>query len=176
MAMYASAAELASYLQKDLDTATATQALTLASGEFSSAAETWWAATTVTWTVDVDGSGVLEPPFKPITAVSAVRVNGTPITGWSLRNNRVYRPAGFGYRFSWPPDYAEVDLTHGFTGTVPDDVKLSVLEIAAGIYENPTGIGSETIGSYTVRYNGTPILPGRPWREVAADYRGLLIA
>ena len=40
MALYATASELASYLQQDLDTASATLALTLASGAFSGAAET----------------------------------------------------------------------------------------------------------------------------------------
>ena len=175
MAMYATASELASYLQQDLDTASATQALTLASGDFSRAADTWWTPTSVTWTTDVDGCTVLEPPFYPITAVSAVRVNGLAVTGWSLRNGKLYRSAGFGARSSWPPDYAEVDLTHGYTAAT-DDVKLSVLEIAAGLYENPTGAASESIDDYAVKYNGTPIAPGRPWREVAADYRGIAVA
>jgi hypothetical protein len=48
MAQYATASELASYLQKDLDTATAVQALTLASADFSNAADTWFTPTTVT--------------------------------------------------------------------------------------------------------------------------------
>jgi hypothetical protein len=175
MAMYATPTELAGFLQQDLDTYTATQALTLASTEFAREADAAFSATTVTWGTDVDGCLLLEPPFRPITAVSQVRVNGAVVTGWSLRNNRLYRTSGFGWYYSVQPDYVEVDLTYGYT-SVPDDVKLAVLEIAAGRYSNPTGVASESIDDYRVQYNGTPISPGLPWREVAASYRGLLVA
>jgi hypothetical protein len=40
MALYATASELASYLQQDLDTATATLVLTVASGAFAREADT----------------------------------------------------------------------------------------------------------------------------------------
>ena len=175
MAMYASAAELASYLQQDLDTATANLALTLASGEFAAAADTAFSATTVTWQVEGGPGTNIEIPYRPVTAVSQVRLNGVVITGWTLRHNALWRSAGFGTWYAFPPDLVEVDLTYGYT-SVPDDVKKAVLEIAAGLYDNPTGVGSEGVDDYTVRYNGNPILPGRSWTEVAADYRGLLIA
>lgn len=176
MAQYATASELASYLQKDLDTATAVQALTLASADFSAAAGTMFVPTTTTWTtIWAYGCFELELPFRAVTAVSEVRVNGVPITGWTLRGGWLYRIVGFGYRYRFPPDQVDVDLTHGYTAP-PDDVKLATLEIAAGLYDNPTGVSSEGIDDYTVRYNGTPIVPGRPWREVAAGYRGLLLA
>lgn len=175
MAKYATESELASYLQKDLDTASATLALTLASGEFSAEAETWWAATTATYTVTGYGCTEIELPYRNVTTVAEVRVNGVAVTGWTLRVGTVYRLAGFGYRFAYPPDQVDIDLTHGYT-IVPDDVKLATLEIAAGLYDNPTSVASESIDDYTVRYNGTPILPGRPWREVAAGYRGVLLA
>lgn len=178
MVQYATPTELAGRLEKDLDTYTATQALTLASAEFSAAADTWWGATTVTWTTDPYGCTELEPPFYPITAVSAVRVNGSVVTGWSLRNSRIYRTAGFGYRYSWPPDVADVDLTYGYTTTVPDDVKRAVLDMAAADYDNPTSVASEQIDDYRITYyTGSAIAAsGRPWPEVAASYRGLLVA
>ena len=176
MAQYATPEELASYLQKDLDTSTANQALTLASGTFASEADTYFTAQTVTWSTTICYVAAVELPFKPVTAVSAVRVNGVAVTGWTLRKNALYRPAGFGTWNYYIPDLLEVDLTHGYT-TVPDDVKLAVLEIAGGLYENPTSIvASESIDDYTVRYNGKPVTPGRPWRDVAADYRGILVA
>ena len=70
-----------------------------------------------------------------------------------------------------------MDLTYGQT-SVPDDVKLAVLEIAAAAYEHPSSAMSETIDDYTVRYDpDNKISPaGRPWQDVAASYRGLLIA
>jgi hypothetical protein len=177
MAMYATPSELASYLQQDLDTATATLALTTASAEFSRVAETWWAATTTTWTVEGGPGTEIEIPFRPVTAVSQVRLNGNIITGWTLRNNALYRSAGFGTWYAFPPDELQVDLTHGYT-TVPDDVKLAVLEIAAGMYEHPSAAVSETIDDYSVRYDpNSRIAPsGRPWQDVARSYRGLLIA
>lgn len=175
MAMYATAEELASYLQQDLDAATATQALELASADFARAADTAFAATTATWTVEGGPGTSIEIPYRPVTAVSEVRLNGAVITGWTLRHNALYRSAGFGTWYAFPPDELAVDLTYGYT-SVPDDVKKAVLEIAAGIYEHPGDAASESIDDYTVRYNGKPIHAGRPWTEVAADYRGLLIA
>jgi hypothetical protein len=177
MAQYATATELAGYLQQDLDTYTATQALTLGTAEFIRAADTVFSATTTTWSSIVDGCTNLRLPFNDVTAVSAVRVNGVAITGWSLRIDVLYRAAGFGRYCMFPPDQADVDLTYGYT-SVPDDVKLAVLEIAAGVYDHPTSEISEQIDDYTVRYDPSKkISPaGRPWQDVAASYRGLLIA
>jgi hypothetical protein len=175
--IYATAAELAGYLQQDLDTYSATQALTLASAEFSRVADTVFAATSVTWSTIGDGCVVLEIPYNDVTAVSAVRVNSVAITGWTLRLGVLYRAAGFGYAYAWPPYQVDVDLTYGQT-SVPDDAKLAVLEIAGGTYEHPEGWTSESIDDYTVRYDPSKkISPaGRPWQDVAATYRGLLIA
>jgi hypothetical protein len=176
MALYASALELASYLQQDLDTSTATLALTTASAEFAREAGTAFTATTVTWTVQGGPGTDIEIPYKPVTAVSQVRLNGVVITGWTLRHNALWRRAGFGTWYAFPPDELAVDLTYGYT-TVPDDVKLAVLEIAAGLYEHPSSAVSETIDDYSVKYDaGSKLTAGRPWREVAADYRGYLLA
>jgi hypothetical protein len=177
VAMYATATELAGYLQQDLDTYTATQALTLGTAEFIRAADTVFSATTTTWSSIVDGCTNLRLPFNDVTAVSAVRINGVAITGWSLRIETLYRAAGFGRYCMFPPDQADVDLTYGYT-SVPDDVKLAVLEIAAGVYDHPTSEVSLTIDDYTTRYDPSKkISPaGRPWQDVAASYRGLLIA
>jgi hypothetical protein len=175
--MYATATELAGYLQQDLDTYSATQALTLASAEFSRVADTVFSATSATWSTTPYGCTELELPYNDVTAVTAVRVNGSVVTGWTLRLGFLYRAAGFGYRGSWPPDQVDVDLTYGQTA-VPDDVKLAVLEISAAGYEHPQGWTSETIDDYSVRYDpSNKISPAaRPWQDVAATYRGLLIA
>jgi hypothetical protein len=177
MVMYATPTELAGYLQQDLDTYSATQALTLASGDFAVAADTAFSATTVTWAT-VGGSGTeIKIPYRPVTAVSEVRLNGSVITGWTLRHNKLWRSAGFGTWHAFPPDLVEIDLTYGLT-TVPDDAKLAVLEIAGSIYQRPDIlVSSEAVDDYRVTYySGTPIYPGRPWREVAAEYRGISVA
>lgn len=178
MALYATASELASYLQKDLDTASATLVLTVASARFAREAETAWAATNVTYTDTVDGCSNVVLPYRPVTAVSAVRINGAVITGWTLRNGIIYRTAGFGYRYAYPPDEIAVDLTYGYT-TVPDDVKGAVLEMAAQAYEIPVGaIVSESIDDWAVRYatTGGGIQLTTSAAALAAGYRGLLVA
>lgn len=178
MALYATASELASYLQQDLDTSTATLALTTASALFAREADTAFTATTTTW-VTTGGAGTdIELPFRPVTAVSAVRLNGVVITGWTLRANALWRSAGFGTYYAFPPDELAVDLTYGYT-SVPDDVKQAVLEMAAGVYHNPTGAISETIDDYTVRFAASSSgggFTGSTWRDVARNYRGPLVA
>jgi hypothetical protein len=178
MALYATASELASYLQKDLDTSTATLVLTVASATFAREAETAFAATTVTYSDTVYGGGELELPYRQVTAVSQVRVNSAVITGWSLRLNTLYRSAGFGYRYAWPPDQVDVDLTYGYT-TVPDDVKGAVLEMAAQAYDVPVAaVSSEQIDDYAIRYatTGGGIQLTASAAATAASYRGLLIS
>jgi hypothetical protein len=177
MAMCATPTELAGYLQKDLDTYSATQALTLASGDFTAAADTAFVATNVTWSTLIGYTTAVDLPFSPVTAVSAVRVNGVAVTGFTLRKNGLYRSAGFGSWYAFIPNLFEADLTHGYTAAT-DDVKLAVLEIAGGLYEHPdVTVQSESIDDYRIaRYSGTPVYPGRPWREVAADYRGIAVA
>lgn len=178
MVQYATAPELASYLKKDLDTASATLVLQIASAEFSRVADTMWAATAVTWTTLGRGRTVLEPPFKPITAVVQVRVAGVVITGWSLVAGKIYRSTGFGFCGSFPPDETAVDLTHGFT-TATDDVKGAVLETAAQAYEIPVGaIIAESIDDWAVRYatTGGGLQLTTSAADLAAGYRGPLIA
>lgn len=174
MVQYATPSELASYLQQDVDTASALLALTTASAEFSSAADTWFASQSTTYVTTGTRATGIWLPFNPVIAVSAVRINTVVVTGHTLIGQRLYRTAGFGTYSQSTPDLLEIDLTYGFT-TVPDDVKLAVLEMASVAYDNPTGDMSESIDDYTVRYAGTPITPGRPWRDVAAAYRGTLI-
>lgn len=175
MVQYATATELAGRLQKDLDSYSADQVLTLASALLNREAETAWTPTTVTWsTTYANGCTELEPPFKPITAVSAVRVNGVTITGWVLRGQALYRVAGFGYRWAYPPDQVDVDLTYGYAAAT-DDVKAAVIEIAGQAYEVPNGaIVSETIDDYAVRYATNGGLRMTEMAEsLAAGYRGV---
>lgn len=175
MVQYATAAELASYLQQDVDTATATLALTTASAEFSAAADTWFAVQSTTYITTGTRATGIWLPFNPVVAVSEVRINTVVVTGYTLIGQRLYRTAGFGSYSQSVPDLLEIDLTYGFAA-VPDDVKLAVLEMASVAYDNPTGDASESIDDYTVRFSGNPITPGRPWRDVAAFYRGTVMA
>lgn len=151
MVQYATPSELASYLQQDLDASTANLVLTLASWQFSQAADTWWSPQTVTYKQVGTYATELVLPFDPVTAVSAVRINSVVVTGYTLIKNTLYRSAGFGTPRNNPPDLLEVDLTHGFTAAT-DDVKAAVLDTAASAYASPdSGVISEQIDDYAVR-------------------------
>lgn len=182
MVMYATAAELASYLQKDLDTSTATLALTVASGMFSARATTMFASTTVTYQVEAEGCRELRLPFRPVTAVAAVRAIGlggtVSITDYTRIKTVLYRLAGFGVPGMFPPDMVEVDLTYGYA-TCPDDVKGAVLESAGMAYEHPdAALIAEAIDDYSIKTATT--LSGfqlsRGAQDLADLYRGVMVA
>lgn len=178
MAQYATAVELAGKLQKDLDTYSANQVLTIASALFSREADTWFESTAVTWTTFGTPATRLDLPFRPVIAVSAVRINGVTVTGWTLIKHRLYRAQGFGTSYAVVPDEVEVDLTHGYI-TASDDVKGAVLETAAQAYDVPVGaVVSESIDDYAVRYatTGGGLQLTKSAAELAAGYRGPLMA
>jgi len=173
MVMYATPTELAGHLQMDLDTYTATQALTLASERFCKAADTRFEPTAVTY-VALGGYGRrLNLPFRPVTAVSAVRINGTAVTDFTLVRNAVWRQAGFSTGAF--PDKVEVDLTHGYA-SAPDDVKAAVLDWAGDMYQNPDSAVSESIDDYSVKYAASDAAMPETARELADYYRGILAA
>lgn len=179
---YATASELASYLQKDLDTATAVLTLQVASQLFSVRACTAFSAVSLTYQVLGQGYWQLQLPFRPIISVSAVRsigMGGTvTITDYTRIKTVMYRLAGFGVPGMFPPDLIEVDLIHGYA-VCPDDVKGAVLETAAGAYVSPdTTTYSEAIDDYSVKT--APRTGGVMLSESAAlladRYRGTISA
>lgn len=171
MAQYATATELAGYLQQDVDTYSATQALTLASGEFEAAADTKFSSSTITEVFEGRMQPVLALTHHPVTAVTQVRIDGVVITStdYKLVGQNLYRVIGWGGRAKYV-EKIEIDVTYGYM-SVPDDVKLAVLQLAAGLYAHPDpNVSMEQIDDYVVRYDGNPILPGEPWQTVAARY------
>jgi hypothetical protein len=171
---YATAVELAGYLQQDVDTYTANLVLSLASGSFSETAGTWFTAQTATFTTLGTLCRSIRLPFRPVTAISAIRINGVTVTGYTLIKNTVYRPVGFGTPYTLVPDKVEIDLTHGYT-SVPDDVKAAVLETAAaGYLQANATVLSERIDDYAVTFApggaGVQLTPAA--RDVAMSYCG----
>lgn len=178
MAMYATAAELASSLQKDLDTASANQALERASERFSRRARKRWAATAGTWTTTATYKTTMRIPYRNVTAVTAIKVNGVAVpVDYTLRGGVVYRDLGFGDPYAWPADEVVFEFTYG-EAAAPWDVKDAVLSLAGELYEHPDPSAvAESIDDYSIRYDGKALeLSGRDWREVADHYRGLLVA
>jgi hypothetical protein len=175
---YATATELAGKLQKDLDTYSADQVLTLASALFSREADTWFAPTTATYTTLGTPCPSIDLPFRPVSAVTDVRINSVAVTGWTLIKRTLWRPQGFGTSCSIPPDKVEIDLTHG-EATAPDDVKAEVLEIAGQAYDIPVGaLVAESIDDYAVKYatTGGGLQLTASARDLARMYRGTLAA
>ncbi len=150
--------ELASYLQRDLDTASATLAQQGAQAIVRGYCRQDFTAATYTsanlpivadggyWRVDL--------PQRPVTAVSSVSVNSTAYTlgtdyAWNgsspyIRLSRlVYTSAAF-----QDEPRATVTYSAGYA-TVPADVKDVALAVAARQYDNPRGLRMESIDDYS---------------------------
>ena len=167
-----------------MDTATATLNLQTASQLFSTRANTMFAPTTVTYQTQALGYRQLFLPYRPITAVSAVRIVSaatgatTTITDYSRIKTVLYRLIGFGVPGIFPPDMAEVDLTYGYA-TPGDDVRGAVLETAATAYQVPdVTVAAEQIDDYRIQMApGTGGLMLTPAAAKLADlYRGSIAA
>lgn len=144
-------AELETYLQHDVDSEVGALAVASASGIVRDYCR-WQIAPIVTSTFTLDGNGtrVLSLPTMRLTAVSAVRLFGMPLTEriewadggftWSHRG-QLYRYEG------WPEELRniEVDCVHGYQFT-PDTVRAVALVLAARVIVNPEGLRSKTVG------------------------------
>jgi hypothetical protein len=177
--MYASASDLASFLQQDVDTATATLVLTKATALFDQRSKSHWGGQlTTTYGKPGNGEPEIVLPFAPLVAVSQVRVNGVVLaTGYTVIEQSVYRRIGWGRWSAFPPDLIEIDYSYGYA-TVTDDVAAAVLEAAGAAYAHPDpAVTSETIDDYT--YKTSPNIGGMaltPSAAALADwYAGALV-
>lgn len=179
--MYATVPDLASFLKMDVDTSTATLALTIASDLFGDRAGARFESHTTTYSKPGYGASELVMPFAPLTSVQAVRVAGITLTlgaDYTVIEQSLFRRMGFGIPWRFPPDLVEVDYTYGYT-TVPDDVKGAVLETAGAAYSSPDiTVVAETIDDYS--WKGAPNTGGFRLSPAAQDladwYRGVLVA
>jgi len=148
--------ELASLLQRDLDTASATLARDLATGLVTDVTGVLEQATvTVTLPIDAD-EGLIHLPSRVVTAVSTVEISGTALAGsgwvWEKPYPRVRLLTctwlSSAAASAWPT--ADVTATIGYgTGSVPKVAKAVALSAAARIYDNPTGLRAEQIDDYS---------------------------
>jgi hypothetical protein len=145
----ATASELASYLQQDLDTSTAVLVLSVASAELEAAADTKFSSTAATYTVEGVGQRYISLPHYPIIAVQSVTVDGVATTDYTRIASTLYRIVGFGGVSAYAAAVV-VTYTYGYTA-VPDDVKGAVLEMAAQAYANPERAVREQVDDYVVQ-------------------------
>lgn len=162
----ASPSDLASLLQKDVDTASATLAVEVCTAVVQAAAGGQRIVQVIgdTEVIDLDGGfcGVyLTLPQRPVTAVSSVTIGTTAVTDYTvqLSRRRLWRAAGWqtvtGTSY-WltQPSTVTVVYTHGYAA---GDQRLqlgrgAVLSLARGLFENPGGVASEKIDDYAVAY------------------------
>lgn len=165
--MLATATELAGYMQQDLDTNSATQALTLASGMFEDEADTKFSVTSATYTVEGYGQQQISLPRRPVVAIQSVTVGGAAVSDYQAIGGELYRLVRWG-GFSTYASPVVVTYTYGYAAP-PDDVKLAVLFMAAQLYDNPQGLSQMQVGGYSEQRSVNQIVVD--WRRIASKYR-----
>lgn len=145
MASLATAGELNLHLQREVDPASADQALALASGAVRAYCGWGLAREETTFYFEGDGNPIVSLPTMELVTVSEIRIDGdlyvptTFLPAWSRK--------GQGYLGCGWARYAqfEVDLLHGYD-PVPDLVKLVTLDLASRQIGNPEALVSATVG------------------------------
>lgn len=155
--------ELASYLQEDVDTATATLAIEIATGLVQAATSQrliYVADDPFTLYVDeYDTSQWLELPQLPVTAFGTIAIGPTAVSDVTadLSRGRLFRRTGWRSVALYPwnqPSTVTGIYSHGYQ---PGDRLLQLarsvcLAIAAAAYGNPTGATREQIDDYAIQY------------------------
>lgn len=164
--MLVTPAELASLMQQDLDTATATLAIEIATGAVQGAA-----GQRIIEVVDdevlldldqLDNDPYLRLPEVPVTAVTSAAVGATAVTDYTVQLSRGRLWRAMGWRSAtlpyWnAPSTVTVVYTHGYpTGHQKLQLARGVtFELAKTGYNTAAGSGaivSEQIDDYAVRY------------------------
>lgn len=170
--------ELSSWLQEDLDTATATLLISQATAIVQEATgQTLVQVLGDTVVLDGQPEPYLALPQRPVTAVSSVTMqdaNLAPITldpsQYTLRGNRIWRAWGWqfaavflppvkmlGYQYlEWPPpSQVTVVCDHGWAPGAPqlEPARSAVFALCAQAYVNPGGSRSVAVDDYTETYS-----------------------
>ena len=150
--------ELASFLQQDLDTATATLLIELAAGKVQAAVGQRLVAATSTFVLDVeisDYSPWLPLPQLPVRSVASVQIDGVATTDWYLRRQQLWRLNGWNANSSAPTQVIVVDVAHGYLdgSQALEPARDMAFALCAAGYANPGGgVSSEQIDDYRVTY------------------------
>lgn len=160
----ATPSDLASLLQQDVDTASATLAVEVCTAVVQAAADGQRILRVVGEVATVTGTAErwLRLPQWPVVSVSSVTLDGLALTAgvpgsgvatYRLVGNRLWRGCGW-------QTYCGEPSTVGFTytyGYVTGDQQLqlargAVLSLGRGLFVNPSGAASEKIDDYAVTY------------------------
>lgn len=149
--------ELASFMQQDLDTASAILVIELATGKVQDAAGQRIVAATSTFVIDVDICQYghwLDLPQLPARSVGSVLIDGVAVTDWYLRSQRLWRLNGWNTNSSAPTQVTVQDVAHGHLDGAQalQPARSMVFGLAAVGYGNPSRVVSESIDDYRVTY------------------------
>lgn len=171
-------ADLASYLQSDLDASTATLLVECATAVVQEATGGQRILQVVGDTATLIGltDSWLDLPQIPVTAVASVTLDGTAVTAgsvatttnWKRFGNRLWRGDGWATYVDAPSEVVVVN-THGYA-TGAQQLQLArkaVLELAAVPYSNPDGASSVRIDDYAAMYDAMS-------RQMTDSLRGAL--
>lgn len=150
-------ADLASWLQRDIDAYLATLAIETATGLVQAAC-----GQRLVQVVDDPhemmgtASRWLELPQRPVTAVSNVQIDGQAVTDWKRFGAKLFRVCGWGGT-SWSPAIVTLTYTHGWVVTPTPAQELqparsAVLSLARGPFVNASGATSEAIDDYRITW------------------------
>ena len=152
--------DLAALLQRDVDTASATLALEVATAVVQAAAgQRIVQVTNEAITVYGGTDSFLALPGRPVTAVAAVTYGGsllpqgTASGTWRLAPGGIWRDLGWTECSSEP---SPVDVVYSY-GYAPGAQELQFgrgvcLTLARGLFANPDGVQREQIDDYSVAY------------------------
>jgi hypothetical protein len=160
----ATPSDLASIVQHDVDTASATLAIEICTAVVQAAADgqrivlVTGEAATVTGTT---GQWLRLPQF-PVASVSSVTLDGVALTAgapgsggstYRLVGDRLWRGCGW-QTYCGEPSTVGFTYTHGYA-TGRQELQLgrgAVLSLGRGLFENPSGVVREQIDDYAVAY------------------------
>jgi hypothetical protein len=147
-------ADLAAYLQRTLDTTSATLARTVATGIVTGYTNQGIEAATYTQTLPISTGLTIRLPQRPVTAVTSVTIDGT---AWTVTDQWLWDGISYQVDLEEPPPVdvwtARVVYNAGYA-TVPGLVKAVALSVAARAYTNPSRVSSQSIDDYQVSYPG----------------------
>jgi hypothetical protein len=178
----ATPADLASLLQQDLDSSTATLLIECATAVVQQVSggqrivQVVGDSCSVLSTTD----SWLSLPQIPVTTVTSVVLDGVTLTAntdYKVFGDKLWRRFGWqnnmgwswGWDWNWRPSYADngtpytgqepslsvITYTHGYAAGSQDLqlARSAVLSLARSAYTNPSGVSSESIDDYHVSYN-----------------------
>lgn len=175
MAMFATVDELADYLQVDFepeDRVRAHRLLETASGIIQRAArQVFEQVLNDSVILTPTGTDLLMLPELPVTDVHSVTVQGTAMDAGQY----LWTASGLLYASTLNAVWSKqttVVYDHGFT-IIPDDIVAITIALAGRAWQNPRGVLSEQIGTYSARYpndrSGLILLPDE--KHLVMSYR-----